>query len=60
MWPYGMTYQEYKVFLLEHAEQIIDTMMKAYSFTLDSIVTDELRDDLEEYLDLERYYWEAC
>ena len=60
MWLFGMTRQEYKDFLLEHAEQIIDRLMQTDSFTLDSIVTDELRDELEEYLENERYYWEAC
>lgn len=56
MWLFGMTRQEYKTFLLEHAEQIIDRMMQTDSYTLDSIVMDELRDELEEYLENERYF----
>lgn len=59
MWPYGMTRQEYKDFLLEYADTIIETMLHAYSYTLDSIVMDQLDYELEEYLETGRGR-EAC
>lgn len=49
MWPRDLSRQEYKDFLLENADHIIDTMLDAYSYTLDSIVMDDLLDALEEY-----------
>lgn len=60
MWLAGMTRQEYKDFLLKHADQIMDALLTSYTYTLDSIVLDELGEELAEYLESGRYYWEAC
>lgn len=59
MWFGGMSRQEYQDFLLENAEHIIDTLLDAHSYLLDSIVLDDLQEELEEYRENLRY-WEAC
>lgn len=59
MWFGGMSRQEYQDFLLENAEHIIDTLLDAHSYLLDSIVLDDLQEELEEYRENVRY-WEAC
>ena len=59
MWLYGMTRQEYMDFLLEYAEEGFDELLHAYSYTVDSIVTDKLREELEEYTET-RTWHEAC
>lgn len=60
MWPMNLTRQEYHEFLMEHADHIIDTMLDAYSYTLDSIVMDDLLDELEEYSAVAQEYSEVC
>lgn len=59
MWFGGMSKQEYQDFLVENAEHIIDTLLDAHSYLLDSIVLDDLQEELEEYRENLRY-WEAC
>lgn len=59
MWFGGMRRQEYQDFLMENAEHIIDTLLDAHSYLLDSIVLDDLQEELEEYRENLRY-WEAC
>lgn len=59
MWFGGMSRQEYQDFLLEHAEHIIDTLLDTHSYLLDSIVLDDLQEELEEYRQ-ELGHWEAC
>ncbi len=59
MWFGGMSSQEYQYFLLDNAEHIIDTLLDAHSYLLDSIVLDDLQEELEEYRENLRY-WEAC
>lgn len=59
MWFGGMSRQEYQDFLVENAEHIIDTLLDTHSYLLDSIVLDDLQEELEEYRENVRY-WEAC
>lgn len=59
MWFGGMSRQEYQDFLVENSEHIIDTLLDAHSYLLDSIVLDDLQEELEEYRENLRY-WEAC
>lgn len=59
MWLYGMTREEYKDFLKENLDKVLDVLMTAYLFTMDEIITEHLSDEIDEYL-AERHYWEAC
>lgn len=60
MWPYSMTRQEYKQFLVDHADQIFDSLLTTDSYLLDSIVIDELQEEFAEYQRQCGDYWEAC
>lgn len=53
MWFGGMSRQEYQDFLLENAEHIIDTLLDAHSYLLDSIVLDDLQEELRDYIESE-------
>ena len=59
MWPYNMTYQQMKEFLIENCEEFVDNMMVAYAFTVDEIVMNHMSDQAEEYAQ-NLYQWEAC
>ena len=59
MWPYNMTYQQMKEFLMENCEEFIDNMMKAYAYTVDEIVINHMADNAEEFVQ-NALYWEAC
>jgi hypothetical protein len=59
MWPYNMTYQQMKEFLMENCEEFIDNMMEAYAYTVDEIVLNHMVDNLEEFAQ-NAYQWEAC
>lgn len=53
MWFGGMSRQEYQDFLMENAERIIDTLLDAHSYLLDSIVLDDLQEELRDYIESE-------
>lgn len=59
MWPYNMTYQQMKEFLMENCEEFIDNMMEAYAYTVDEIVINHMADNAEEFAQ-NALYWEAC
>ncbi len=59
MWPYNMTYQQMKEFLMENCEEFIDNMMEAYAYTVDEIVINHMADNAEEFVQ-NALYWEAC
>lgn len=59
MWPYNMTYQQMKEFLMENCEEFIDNMMEAYAYTVDEIVINHMADNAEEFAQ-NALHWEAC
>ena len=59
MWPYNMTYQQMKEFLMENCEEFIENMMEAYAYTVDEIVINHMADNAEEFVQ-NALYWEAC
>ena len=59
MWPYNMTYQQMKEFLMENCEEFIDNMMEAYAYTVDEIVINHMADNAEEFVQ-NALYWEVC
>ena len=60
MYPRNMTRQEYKQFLVDHADQIFDSLLTTDSYLLDCIVIDELQEEFAEYQRQCGDYWEAC
>ena len=56
----NMTRQEYKQFLVDHADQIFDSLLTTDSYLLDCIVIDELQEEFAEYQRQCGDYWEAC
>ncbi len=60
MYPRNMTRQEYKQFLVDHADQIFDSLLTTDSYLLDCIVIDELQEEFAEYQKQCGDYWEAC
>lgn len=60
MYPRNMTRQEYKQFLVDHADHIFDSLLTTDSYLLDCIVIDELQEEFAEYQKECGDYWEAC
>lgn len=60
MYPRNMTRQEYKQFLIDHADLIFDSLLTTDSYLLDCIVIDELGEEFAEYQKVCGDYWEAC
>ena len=60
MYPRNMTRQEYKQFLVDHADLIFDSLLTTDSYLLDCIVIDELQEEFAEYQRQCGDYWEAC
>ena len=60
MYLHNMTRQEYKQFLVDHADLIFDSLLTTDSYLLDCIVIDELQEEFAEYQKECGDYWEAC
>lgn len=60
MYPRNMTRQEYKQFLVDHADLIFDSLLTTDSYLLDCIVIDELQEEFAEYQRQCGDYWETC
>ncbi len=60
MYLRNMTRQEYKQFLVDHADPIFDSLLTTDSYLLDCIVIDELQEEFAEYQRQCGDYLEAC
>lgn len=57
---YGMSRDEYKAFLVEHAEAVFEELLPTHSFLLDNVVLSKLREEADRHAEQSRDYWEAC
>lgn len=56
MWPYGMSDCEYRRFLLEYSEILVDVLMDYYPLVVDELVARHMDEEAQEYTS----EWEAC
>lgn len=59
MWPYGMSRKDMEDFLKEYSDELIDILLDAYGFTVDSIVMEHLPDEAADWA-AGVNCWEAC
>lgn len=59
MWLGGMSRKDMEDFLKEYSDELIDILLDAYGFTVDSIVMDHLSNEAAEWA-AGVNYWEVC